>query len=308
MSKAIKENVINIKNYSNVESNEERLSVAKTYKLYINGAFPRSESGRYYEIKNKSGKFIANAALASKKDLRDAVVSARNAFNSWSNKTAYNRGQILYRMAEILEDRRSLFEAELTSLGYSIKSAINEINQSIDRLVCFAGWTDKFQQLSSTVNPVNSSHFVFSNPEPMGVVVTVTPEEKSLLSLVSLIAPAVAGGNTVIALSSDKNPLSAITFAEVLNASDVPSGVINILTGNKSELIITASEHMDINAIIISDLTETQENQIRKCATNNLKRVFKRSLEQIEDSTTAQSPYTILDTQEIKTTWHPIGR
>lgn len=317
-SKALKKsnNVVEISSHSALQADTERQAVAKTYKLYINGAFPRSESGRYFPIKDSRGEFLANMSLASRKDLRDAVVAARNAFPAWSKKTAYNRGQILYRIAEILEDRRLQFEAELKQLGLNEKLARAEVSQSIDRLVCFAGWADKFQSFASTVNPVSSPHFVFSVPEPMGVVALICPDRPALLGLVSLLAPVIVGGNSVVLVSSETNPLSAVTFSEVLNASDVPAGVCNILTGKRAELVSHVAKHMDINAIVYSEIDRELDSALNQDAVNNLKRVIKRNDSFFNDRApvapnllpAAESPYTILDTQEVKTTWHPVGR
>jgi acyl-CoA reductase-like NAD-dependent aldehyde dehydrogenase len=204
-----------------------RVPVLKTYKIFIGGQFPRTESGRYYDLTNKQNKVIANICLSSRKDFRNAVVAARGAFLGWSSKTAFNRGQILYRIAEMLEGRKAQFEEEMILMGYTKIKAATELNQSIDRLIYYAGWCDKYMQLFSSVNPVASSHFNFSVPEPMGVVSIIADETTALLGLISVIAPAIAGGNTVIVLASEKLPLCSITFSEVLATSDLPSGVVN---------------------------------------------------------------------------------
>ena len=212
-----------------------RLDIQKTYKLYIGGKFPRTESGRYYPINNGKGNLIANMCLASRKDFRNAVVAARNAQSSWAKQSALNKGQVIYRIAEMLEGRKEQFIAELIAQGETIKSAKAEVNTSIDRLVYYAGWSDKYQQIFSAVNPVASPHFNFSNVEPVGVVSIIAPEKQGLLGLVSVIAPTIVGGNTVITLASESKPLTAISFSEVLNSSDVPGGVVNILTGKKED-------------------------------------------------------------------------
>ena len=281
-----------------------RLDINKTYKLYIGGKFPRTESGRYYAVDDKNGNLIANMCLASRKDFRNAVVIARKAQNSWANTTALNKGQILYRIAEMLEGRKEQFIAELIVQGETKTSANKEVEAAIDRLVYYAGWSDKYQQLFSTVNPVSSDHFNFSNLEPVGVVSIMAPEKQGLLGLVSMVAPAIVGGNTIIILASESKPLSAISFAEVLNSSDVPGGVVNILTGKKDELISHMASHMDVNTIIYCGKDENNIKTIRELASNNVKRtVFYKKTNW--DSDESQSPYFIEKTQEIKTTWHP---
>ena len=281
-----------------------RIDVHKTYKLYIGGKFPRTESGRYYPLNDKKGNFIANMCLSSRKDFRNAVVIARKAQNSWAGATALNRGQILYRIAEMLEGRRAQFIAEIMKEGATKKQAEIEVDASIDRLVYYAGWSDKYQQVFSAVNPVASSHFNFSNLEPMGVVAIMAPEEQGLLGLVSVVAPAIVGGNTVIVLASKTNPLSAISFAEVLNSSDVPGGVVNILTGNVNELHTHMASHMDVNAVIYCGKDENVISEINALASENLKRTI---LHKKSDwaSDVCESPYFIEKTQEVKTTWHP---
>lgn len=282
-----------------------RLEVLKTYKIFIGGQFPRTESGRYYPLKNKAGETIANICLSSRKDFRNAVVAARGAFAGWSSRAAFNRSQILYRIAEMLEGRKAQFAEELALQGYSPKAAGIEINTAIDRLVYYAGWCDKFQQLYSTVNPVASSHFNFSVPEATGVVAIIAPEQTSLLGLVTAIAPVIAGGNTCVVLASESKPLCAVTFAEVLATSDLPGGVVNILTGKSSELHTHFSSHMDVNAITYWRNDAAEIKSIRANAALNVKRVFAYSdVNMLSD--TAESPYYIIDTQEIKTTWHPI--
>lgn len=282
-----------------------RLEILKTHKIYIGGQFPRTESGRYYPLMGKAEKIIANISLSSRKDFRNAIVSARSAFNGWSVKTAFNRSQVLYRVSEILEGRKAQFISELIQQGATEKDAEKEVHLAIDRLVYYAGWCDKYQQLFSTVNPVASSHFNFSVCEPTGVVAIIAPEENSLIGLVSLIAPVIAGGNSCVVLASNSKPLCAVTFSEVLNTSDVPAGVVNIITGCSLELHQHFSSHMDVNAIVFCRDNESEIKAIKENATLNMKRVFvykNTDWMKLE----AQGPYYISDTQEIKTTWHPI--
>lgn len=282
-----------------------RIEIQKTYKIFIGGQFPRTESGRYYPLKNKKGDVIANICLSSRKDFRNAEVAARNAFGGWSGKSAFNRSQILYRIAEIMEGRKEQFIAELVTQGTAAKSAKEEVELSIDRMVYYAGWCDKYQQLFSSVNPVASSHFNFSVAEPTGVVAIIASEEKSLLGLVSSIAPVIAGGNTCVVLASESKPLCSITFAEVLNTSDIPAGVVNILTGKSEELHSHFSSHMDVNAIVTYRNDKKEIKAIKENASLNVKRVFVYKDNSLE-SDKAESPYLIFDLQEIKTTWHPI--
>ncbi len=288
-------------------SKGDRLDIMKTYKIYIDGKFPRTESGRYYTLENSSGKTIANICESSRKDFREAVVAARKAQAGWSSKSAYNKAQILYRIAEMLEGRRDQFISELKEQGSSNAQAEKEINLSIDRLVYYAGWCDKFQQVFSSVNPVESSHFNFSVPEPMGVISILSPESFGLLGLISLIAPAIAGGNTVVALASSSKPLCAVTFGEVLNSSDVPAGVVNLLTGHRSELMSHFSTHMDVNALVYCGEDSAEIKSVKESASLNVKRVMVYKETDIMDDKT-QHPYRIMDLQEIKTTWHPIGQ
>lgn len=282
-----------------------RLEILKTYKLYIGGQFPRTESGRYYSPVNANGKKIANVCLASRKDLRDAIGAARAAFGGWSNRSAFNRGQILYRMAEMLEGRKNQFIDELMMEGVSKTLAKKELTIAIDRLIHYAGWCDKYQALFSSVNPVASSHFNFSVPEPMGVVGVIAPENSSLLGLVSMMAPCIAGGNTCVIIASYKSPLSAISFAEVLNSSDLPGGVVNILTGQVSELIGWVGTHLDINAIVVGADSKQLWQKVQQDSASNVKRTFNWSAKEL-NSPGGQSPDLIMDLQEIKTTWHPI--
>lgn len=283
----------------------ERIEVLKTYKIFIGGQFPRTESGRYYPIYNKKKQMIANVSLSSRKDFRNAEVAARSAFIGWSSRSAFNRGQILYRIAEMLEGRKDQMINELICLGHTKSNAIKEVVLSIDRLVYYSGWCDKFQQCFGTVNPVSSSHFNFSVPEPMGVVSIIAPEESALLGFVSVIAPAIAGGNTCIVLASEYAPLCAVTFAEVLATSDLPGGVVNILTGTSKELNEYFSNHMDVNAMIYCRNDKNEIKSIGENASLNVKRVFFwNDLDWSDDA--CENPYRIMDLQEIKTTWHPI--
>ncbi len=283
----------------------KRVEVLKTYKIYIGGQFPRSESGRYYIATNKTGEQLANVCLCSRKDFRDAVVSSRSAYKSWNAKSAFNRSQIIYRIAEMLEGRRTQFIDELIKQDSTAAQAEAEVNASIDRLIYYAGWCDKYPQLFGSVNPVSSSHFNFSVPESTGVVAAVAPQENSLLGLVSIIAPVIAGGNAIIILGSSSKPLCSITFAEVLNSSDVPGGVVNILTGKVAELVLHFATHMDVNAVIYCENDLATIKEIQEKSALNVKRViiYKDENWLSEES---QSPYYIMDCQEIKTTWHPI--
>ena len=284
---------------------DKRLEILKTYKIYIGGQFPRTESGRYYSPVNKAGKKLANVCLCSRKDFRDAVVAARGAFSGWSNRAAFNRSQILYRMAEMLEGRKAQFIEELELQGSSKASAEKEVNLATDRLIYYAGWCDKFQQLFSAVNPVATPHFNFSVPEPTGVASIIAPQGDSLLGLVSVIAPVIAGGNTCVVLASETLPLCAVTFAEVLNSSDLPGGVVNILTGKPSELASWFTDHMDVNATLYCESDSIVQKMIREKSAVNLKRIhFYDKINWYSDE--GQSPYFIMDTQEIKTTWHPV--
>jgi acyl-CoA reductase-like NAD-dependent aldehyde dehydrogenase len=285
----------------------QRLPVLKTYKIFIGGKIPRTGSGRYYTLKDSKGRAIANVCDCSRKDFRDAVVAARNAQSSWASRSAYNRAQILYRIAEMLEGRTEQFVEELVLAGSATSVALKEVRASIDRWLYYAGWSDKYQQVFSSVNPVSSSHFNFSILEPTGVVAILAPEQFGLLGLTSVLAPAIAGGNTAIALASTQSPLAAITLAEVLATSDLPGGVINILTGHRSELIDHFASHMDVNACVYCGDDAKELSSIRTKAADNVKRViaYDRGDWFAEDS---QGPYFVLDTQEVKTTWHPIGQ
>ena len=283
-----------------------RLSVAKTYKIYIDGKFPRTESGRYFPLEDKKGAVIANVCRGSRKDFRNAVVAARKAQHGWAKASAYLRGQILYRIAEMLEGRRDQFIGELVLQGVAPRAAGKEVDTSIDRLIYFAGWADKYQQVFSAVNPVSSSHFNFSILEPTGVVSMLAPNDSGLLGLVSNVAPTIVGGNTCVVLASEKLPLCAVSFAEVLHASDVPAGVVNILTGYRDELTGQFASHMDVNAVVYCDGGRKLARSVQEAAADNIKRVIARTNTNW-DSDNAQHPYLIRDTQEVKTTWHPIG-
>jgi acyl-CoA reductase-like NAD-dependent aldehyde dehydrogenase len=288
---------------------QQRLPVLKTYKIFINGQFPRTESGRYYVAKSSSGELLGNMCRSSRKDFRDAVVAARGAQSSWASKTAYNRGQILYRIAEMLEGRAAQFRDELARSGEPASAGVGpevEVARSIDRVLYYAGWCDKYQQVFSSVNPVATSHFNFSILEPTGVVSILAPQRSALLGLISTIIPTIAGGNTCVALASTDNPLPAVTFAEVLETSDLPAGVVNILTGYRDELIEHFASHMDVNACVYCGNDEKELATVRTQASLNVKRVvtYDRDDWTADD---AQGPYFILDAQEVKTTWHPVG-
>lgn len=280
----------------------DRIAVRKTYKLYIGGAFPRSESGRTYEVTDPKGNFLANAAQASRKDARDAVVAARAAQPGWANATAYNRGQILYRVAEMMEGRRAQFVDEVTQVeGVSSKKANEIVDAAIDRWVWYAGWSDKIAQVYGNTNPVAGPYFDFSIPEPTGVVAVIAPQESSLLGFVSVIAPAIVTGNTVVVLASEKRALPAITLAEVLATSDVPGGVVNILTGVTTEVAPWLASHMDVNAIDLAGATDIAA--LEEAAAENLKRVIKGN----SDWEVTPSLERMVATLETKTVWHTIG-
>ncbi|MEX1004912.1 MAG: aldehyde dehydrogenase family protein [Acidimicrobiia bacterium] len=278
-----------------------RLDVKKTHKLYINGEFPRSESGRTFPALDDSGGVIARMAEGSRKDLRDAVRAARNAQEKWAARTGYNRGQILYRVAEMVEDRVEVFIDDLRSVGASKRAAEKEVDAAIDRLVWYAGWCDKFVQVCGNLNPVSGPFFNISSPEPTGVVGVIAPSEPVLLGLVSRLAPVLVTGNTAVVVASDTNPVVAVTFAEALATSDVPPGVVNILTGHAEELTPWLASHMDVNAI---DLTGADSGLIEAAevaAADNVKRVIRSA------TPDAQSPLLIAAFTETKTVWHPKG-
>lgn len=281
-----------------------RIEVLKTYKIYIGGKFPRTESGRFYQPLNGK-ESLGNICLSSRKDLRNAVVAARAAQPGWIGATAYNRSQILYRIAEILEGRKTQFVSELEQQGSTKAAANKEVDTAIDRLIYYAGWCDKYTQAFGSINPVASSHFNFSTYEPMGVVGLIAPENSSLLGIVSVIAPVIAGGNSCVVLASESKPLCAITFAEVLATSDVPGGVVNILTGNTKELLSQFGSHMDINAVTYCRDSKEEIKALELAAIDNLKRI-KFLGETVLDTEAWENPYLILDHSEVKTTWHPI--
>lgn len=284
----------------------KRSQILKTYKTYVGGAFPRSESGHIYPLKNKKDEVIANVCRCTRKDVRDAVVKARDAQAGWSGRSAYNRGQILYRIAEMLEGRKDQFTEEMTLMGIKNKLALSDVETAIDRLIYYAGWTDKISQVFGSVNPVASSHFNFSMPSPTGVVGILSPDDSPLTGLVSMIAPAIAGGNSVVVLASETYPLSAVSFGEVLHASDVPAGVVNILTGYASEMIPNLSSHMDVNGIFNANQNPEIRKQIDENCALNVKRRRHLNVSDWSDSS-LENPYLIMDFQEIKTTWHPVG-
>jgi acyl-CoA reductase-like NAD-dependent aldehyde dehydrogenase len=282
-----------------------RLAVRKTYKLYIGGAFPRSESGRSYVVTDHKGGFLANAAMASRKDARDAVTAARKAFGGWSGATAYNRGQVLYRVAELMEGRRDQFAAEVRSAdGLGARQAEAAVDTAIDRWVWYAGWSDKIAQVRGAANPVAGPYFYFSLPEPTGVVAVIAPEASSLLGFVSVVAPAIVTGNTVVALASERGPLPAVTLSEVLATSDVPGGVVNVLTGRTAEVAPWLASHMDVNAIDLAAAPADLAADLAIAAAENLKRVVRS---QQADWTVTPSLDRMLAYLETKTVWHPVG-
>jgi acyl-CoA reductase-like NAD-dependent aldehyde dehydrogenase len=283
-----------------------RAAVRKTYKLYIGGEFPRSESGRSYPVLDTRGELLAQAVLGSRKDVRDAVRAARGAQPGWAAKTAYNRGQVLYRVAEIMEGRREQFVAEVRSTGATARRATAEVDDAIDRWVWYAGWADKLAHVAGTVNPVAGPYFTFTVPEPMGVVGVVCPDEPALLGLVSRLAPVLVGGNAAVVLASERWPLPAVTLSEVLATSDVPGGVVNVITGRRAELVPWVAGHHDVDAIDVAgcagdgdadgDLLAAAERE----AAATVKRVVKPDGE-------AQSLRAVTDCMEMKSVWHPIG-
>ena len=282
-----------------------RLDVRKTYKLFIGGAFPRSESGRSYQVTDGKGRLLANAAMASRKDARDAVVAARKAFAGWSGATAYNRGQVLYRVAELLEGRRSQFVDEVAAgEGASRSKAEAAVSAAIDRWVWYAGWSDKVSQVAGSANQVSGPYFDFSVPEPTGVVAVLAPQESSLLGLVSVIAPAVVTGNTVVVLASEQRPLPAVTLSEVLATSDVPGGVVNVLTGRTDEVAPWLASHMNVNGIDLAGATETAATDLQVAAADNLKRIVRP---RATDWAATPDLHRLLAHLETKTVWHPIG-
>ena len=285
----------------------DRLAVRKTYKLYVNGAFPRSESGRTYEVTDSRGTFLANAAWASRKDARDAVVAARGAFGKWSGTTAYNRGQVLYRVAEVMEGRHAQFVADVESgEGLSSARARAAVDAAIDRWVWYAGWTDKLTAVLGGANPVAGPYFDFSLPEPTGVVAVLAPQQSSLLGLVSVLAPVLAGGNTAVVVTSKQRPLPAVTLAEVLATSDVPGGVVNVLTGDAAELGPWLAEHADVDAIDLTGAPADRAMELEREAAGTVKRVVRRPAAE-PDWTADPGLSRMTPFLETKTVWHPMG-
>jgi acyl-CoA reductase-like NAD-dependent aldehyde dehydrogenase len=284
---------------------DPRLSVRKTYKLYIGGKFPRSESGRSYEVTDSKGRFLANAALASRKDARDAVQAARKAFVDWSTATAYNRGQVLYRVAELLEGRRDQFVEEVSAgEGLSARRAEAAVDEAIDRWVWYAGWSDKIMQVQGSANPVAGPYFDFTIPEPTGVVAVLAPQDSSLLGLVSVMAPVIVSGNTCVVMASEKAPLPAVTLSEVLATSDVPGGVVNMLTGRVSEVAPWLASHMDVNAIDLVGADAQTLVDLEVAAADNLKRVLRPTPVNWNREPDLSRMLAFLET---KTVWHPVG-
>jgi acyl-CoA reductase-like NAD-dependent aldehyde dehydrogenase len=292
-----------------VRKPQSRLQVQKTYKLFIGGKFVRGENGRVLPARGANGTTLANFCRASKKDFRDAVLAARTAFPNWSTMSAYLRGQILYRAAEMLEMRRAELQSEVARAnGKARSTSSSEAALAVDRLVHYAGWTDKFGQIFGSVNPVASSHFNFTIPEPSGVVVIICPDEPALLGFVSLVAPVILSGNCAVAVASMTKPLPALTFAEILATSDLPGGVINVIAGDRPELASHIASHMDVNAIVDASGDAKLGRQLHQGGESNVKRYVRRDLgPQQWRGRDAENPYWILDTVEMKTAWHPIG-
>jgi acyl-CoA reductase-like NAD-dependent aldehyde dehydrogenase len=283
----------------------DRLRVRKTYKLYIGGALPRSESGRSYPVLSASGELLAHAAQASRKDLRDAVVAARKAFPGWSGATAYNRGQVLYRVAEMLDGRREQFVAEVADAeGVPRAVAAAQVDEAIDRWVYYAGWADKYAQVAGGTNPVAGPYFNFSLPEPTGVVGVVAPQDSSLLGLVSVLAPVITTGNTAVVIAAQTRPLPAVSFAEVLATSDLPGGVINLLTGSPTELAPWLAGHRDVNAIDLTGVALPERKTLQIASSDNVKRVYAPS---VADWSADPGTSRLGAFVETKTVWHPIG-
>lgn len=284
---------------------ESRLTVFKTYKLYVGGKFPRSESGRVYEVTDSKDRWLANAPQSSRKDARDAVVAARKAFGGWSGATAYNRGQVLYRVAEMLEGRRDQFVREVADAeGLSKPKATAVVDATIDRWVWYAGWTDKIGQIVGGANPVAGPFFNLSTPEPTGVVTVLAPQDSSFLGLVSVLAPVIATGNTAVVIASERAPLPALSLGEVLATSDVPGGVVNVLSGRTAELAAPLAAHQDVNAIDLTGADETLAKELEIAAADNLKRVLRPSDEDWQSDPGTHRMTAFLET---KTVWHPTG-
>ncbi|ANP49073.1 acyl-CoA reductase-like NAD-dependent aldehyde dehydrogenase [Streptomyces griseochromogenes] len=288
------------------EKTDLRLSVFKTYKLYVGGKFPRSESGRVYEVTDSKGKWLANAPLSSRKDARDAAVAARKAFGGWSGATAYNRGQILYRIAEMLEGRKEQFVREVADAeGLSKAKAAAVVDAAIDRWVWYAGWTDKIAQVVGGGNPVAGPFFNLSSPEPTGVVAVLAPQESSFLGLVSVIAPVIATGNTAVVVTSEKAPLPALSLGEVLATSDLPGGVVNVLSGRAAEIAAPLAAHQDVNAIDLAGADEALAKELEIAAADNLKRVLRPQA--VDNWSEAPGTERMTAFLETKTVWHPTG-
>ncbi|MEU0003008.1 aldehyde dehydrogenase family protein [Streptomyces sp. NPDC006314] len=284
---------------------QQRLTVFKTYKLYVGGKFPRSESGRVYEVTDSKGNWLANAPQSSRKDARDAVVAARKAFGGWSGATAYNRGQVLYRVAEMLEGRREQFAREVADAeGLSRSKAAAVVDATIDRWVWYAGWTDKIAQVIGGANPVAGPFFNLSSPEPTGVVAVVAPQESSFLGLVSVVAPVIATGNTAVVIASEQAPLPALSLGEVLATSDVPGGVVNVLSGRTAEIAAPLAAHQDVNAIDLAGADEVLAKELEIAAADNLKRVLRPQPVDYFETPGIDRMTAFLET---KTVWHPTG-
>ena len=283
----------------------DRVAVRKTYKLYVGGAFPRSESGRSYPVSTPKGELLAHAAQASRKDVRDAVVAARKAFGGWAKATAYNRGQILYRVAEMLEGRRAQFADEVAAAeGGSARAALALVDEAIDRWVYYAGWADKYAQIAGSTNPVAGPYFTFSLPEPTGVVGVLAPQDSALLGLVSVLAPVIATGNTAVVVAAQERPLPAVSLSEVLATSDLPGGVVNVLTGRTAELAPWLAAHRDVNAVDLTGAAPSERRDLEIAAADNVKRVFvPRENGWADDPGTTRLAAFV----ETKTVWHPIG-
>ena len=296
---------------------DQRIEVRKTYKLYIGGAFPRSESGRTYEVRaaGAAGRFLANAAMGSRKDARDAVVAARGAFGKWAGASAYNRGQVLYRVAELMEGRRAQFASDVAAAeGLTPSRADQVVSQAIDRWVWYAGWADKIAQILGGLNPVTGPYFNISAPEPTGVVAALAPQHSSLLGLVCVLAPIIVSGNTAVVVTSQTRPLPAVTLSEVLATSDVPAGVVNLITGRTAEIAPWLATHSDVNAIDLSgaaDADDVSWAELERASAENLKRVLRPAgdgLEAIEPDWSAAPDLTRIKAYlETKTVWHPKG-
>ncbi|KUF17856.1 MULTISPECIES: aldehyde dehydrogenase family protein [Streptomyces] len=288
---------------------DARLSVLKTYKLYVGGKFPRSESGRVYEVTDPKGKWLANAPLSSRKDARDAVVAARKAFGGWAGATAYNRGQVLYRVAEMLEGRREQFVREVADAeGLSKSKAAAVVDAAVDRWVWYAGWTDKIAQVVGGANPVAGPYLNLSTPEPTGVVAVVAPQESSFLGLVSVVAPVIASGNTAVVVASERAPLPALSLGEVLATSDVPGGVVNVLSGRTGELATPLAAHQDVNGIDLAGADAGLAEELEIAAADNLKRVLRpQAVDSDADFTAAPGTRRLTAFLETKTVWHPTG-